>query len=48
MATERKIKTTVKKSSGPKQVRDSKSSTSRPAQRSSGGGTLNPGPGKKK
>lgn len=50
MATRRKIKTTtVKRNSSPKRVRDSKASRSlSPVHRKGDGGTLNPGPGKKK
>jgi len=48
MATEKK--TTVKKATQPKPVRDGKSSKASPSShaKKDGGGTLNPGPGKRK
>ena len=48
MATERKIKTTVKKSSEPKRVRDSKSPKVSPSSHSRGKGSPDPGPMKGK
>ena len=48
MATERKIKTTVKKSTEPKRVRDSKSSKVSPSPRSRGKDSPDPGPMKRK
>jgi len=48
MATERKTKTTVKRSPEPRHVRDSKSSKSSSSSHSKGKKTPNPGPMKGK